>query len=151
MYSSLYHIGWFKLQKKRKEKHKDNIVLTMRRVLLGPGGKGVVKITFHGTYKLVLSQFTRTKIGILRFFNFNLKKVSFFDTNLCKLWYFFEDSYVNHLSVKLISSIKIIIIIIIIIIIRIQNGGRIAENATHINENSSTKLEFSYNLLIPLE
>ena len=40
---------------------------------------------------------------------------------------------------------------IIIIIIRIQNGGRIAENATHINENSSTKLEFSYNLLIPLE
>ena len=29
----------------------------------------------------------------------------------------FEDSFVNHLSVKLISSIKIIIIIIIIIII----------------------------------
>ena len=61
------------------------------------------------------------------------------------------NSFVNHLSVELISSIKIIIIIIIIIIIRIQNGGRIAENATHINENSSTKLEFSYNLLIPLE
>ena len=30
---------------------------------------------------------------------------------------YFEDSFVNHLSVKLISSIKIIIIIIIIIIV----------------------------------
>jgi len=38
-------------------------------------------------------------------------------TNLVRLSNSFEDSFVNHLSVKLISSIKIIIIIIIIIVI----------------------------------
>ena len=35
----------------------------------------------------------------------------------------FEDSFVNHLSEKLISSIKIIIIIIIIIILPLSSPG----------------------------